>query len=102
MVTSKRTKYGRKPNPLTLTGKLVLKGPATQQRQFYCNLRKTQVLVFLQHHFIPLEKNIYVEWPRQNCTLSGLNPPPEGYRTPTIAEAPQYFKIDSKKTIAGW
>jgi hypothetical protein len=102
MAILKRTKRGRKPNSLIPNGKLVLKGPVTQQRRSYSNLRKKQVLVFLQYHFIPIEKNIYGEWPRQNCNLFGLNPPPEGYRTPTIAEAAQYFTIDSKKTITGW
>jgi hypothetical protein len=53
MATLKRIKRGRKPNSLTLTGKLVLKGPVTQQLRFYSNLRKKQVLVFLQHYFIP-------------------------------------------------
>jgi hypothetical protein len=97
-----RTQRGRKPNPLTPTGKLVLKGPVTQQRRSYSNLRKKQVLVFLQYHLIPIEKNIYGQWPVQYSTLSGIDPPPEGYRTPTTAEAAKYFKINSEATIRTW
>jgi hypothetical protein len=99
---SRRTKPGQKPKPLTPTGKLAIKGPVLRKQQSYSILRKKQVLVFLQYHFIPLQQQPYGGSIQPTRTLAGINPPPEGYRTPTTAEAAKYFKINSEATIRSW
>jgi hypothetical protein len=61
------------------------------------------VLLFLVHHRIPLERNIYGEYvnvPRRK--LTGMDPvEKKGCRRPTMEEAREYFKIKNKTTISG-
>jgi hypothetical protein len=56
---------------------------------------------FLQHHLIPLQKNIYNEWPRQSYSLFGRFNPLEGYRYSNAEETAFYFKIP-KRIISDW
>jgi hypothetical protein len=100
-ITPKPTKRGPKRKPLTSRGKLAIPKPITRIERSYSIHRKQQVLVFLQHHLIPLQKNIYDEWPRQSHSLSGRPDPPEGYRYPNAEETAFYFKIP-RRTISDW
>jgi hypothetical protein len=62
------------------------------------------MLLFLVHHRIPLERNIYGEYVNvPERKLTGMNPvEEEGYKRPTMEEAREYFKIKNKTIISDW
>jgi hypothetical protein len=61
------------------------------------------MLLFLMHHRIPLERNIYGEYVNvPGHKLTGMDPAEKkGYKRPTMEEAREYFKIKNKTTISG-
>jgi hypothetical protein len=65
-------------------------------------LRNDACLRLPPRNIIPLKRNIYGEWPRQSRTLSGIIPPPEGYKNPITEKAAMYFRINDKSVIRRW
>jgi hypothetical protein len=61
------------------------------------------MLLFLIHHRIPLEWNIYGEYVNvPGHKLTSMDPVEEkGYRRSAMEEAREYFKIKNKTTISG-
>jgi hypothetical protein len=78
--------------------------PVLRDIHTYPIRRQQQVLLFLVHHRIPLERNIYGEHVNvPGRKLTGMDPvEEEGYRRPTMEETREYFKIKNKTTISGW
>jgi hypothetical protein len=78
--------------------------PVLRDIRIYPIRRQKQVLLFLVHHRIPLERNIYGEYVNvPGRKLTGMDSvEEEGYRRPTMKEAREYFKIKNKTTISGW
>jgi hypothetical protein len=78
--------------------------PVLRDIRIYPIRRQQQVLLFLLHHRISLERNIYGEYVNvPGRKLTGMDPvEEEGYRRPTMEETREYFKIKHKTTISGW
>ncbi|KAI2636787.1 hypothetical protein GGS21DRAFT_489550 [Xylaria nigripes] len=78
--------------------------PINSIRKTYSTRRKVEVLLFLENHRIPLQKD-HVGWPIQpsgSQLLAGATTVEEGFRRPFLREAAAYFKISSIKIISCW
>jgi hypothetical protein len=72
--------------------------PVLRDIRNYPIRRQQQVLLFLVHHRIPLERNIYSEYVNvPGRKLTGMDPvEEEDYKRPTTEEARKYFKIKNR------
>lgn len=82
----------------------VPRGPVKRAQRTYSRRRKQDVLLFLIHHRIPLQRNYYNQPIRPTRGLSGLpgGDVADGLRRPTVQEAADHFQIAGTGTISTW